>query len=326
MHGSSTWGRAKRAIRATRCRLRCLPWAAKTCRFAGCFSPSRGHGPQNLAPAGAGAPILGGFSSGAVCEPRRAEPGAAARFLSAFDQLPAESQLLAQRLYDEAAELAERFPELSLGELESRWGRGSQGAHRPVPRPGGDPDAIIAPCGAMRDTDATLIERTGDGDPAAFEELYRRYAPAVLGMARRSLADTGRAEEVAQETFTAVWRSAARFRRNPGNGSAWIYTIARNAILNRARQRAEPVVELGAEVSTEAGPEESAEASWRTWYVHAALVQLPDNERSVLELAYWSGLSQTEIADELDVPLGTVKTRTRAGLTRLRELLNEVRA
>jgi RNA polymerase sigma-70 factor, ECF subfamily len=175
----------------------------------------------------------------------------------------------------------------------------------------------------MVESDASLIERTGAGDWAAFEELYRRYAPSVLGMARHQLADAGGAEDVTQETFTAVWRSAARFRPQGESGSAWIHTIARNTIINRARRRPEPMVDLVNEVAPDGTPEESAEALWLTWRVHAALVQLPDQERVVLELAYWGGLSQTEIASYLDVPLGTVKTRTRAGLKRLRTLLNE---
>ena len=79
------------------------------------------------------------------------------------------------------------------------------------------------------------------------------------------------------------------------------------------------------EASIEAGPDEQAEGAWLAWRVHAALEQLPERERAVLELAYWSGLSQAEIASYLDVPLGTVKTRTRTGLARLAGLLDEVR-
>jgi RNA polymerase sigma-70 factor (ECF subfamily) len=174
-------------------------------------------------------------------------------------------------------------------------------------------------------SDAILIERTGAGDRAAFEELYRRYAPSVLAMARRQLADRGSAEDVTQETFTAVWRSAQRYRPSGANGSAWIYTIARNAIINRARRRPAPIIKLASEVSTEPGPDESVYGSWLSWRVQAALVQLPDRERIVVELAYWSGLSQSEIASYLDVPIGTVKTRMRAGLRRLRGLLTGVR-
>jgi RNA polymerase sigma factor (sigma-70 family) len=178
----------------------------------------------------------------------------------------------------------------------------------------------------MREDDASLIERTGAGDRAAFEDLYRRFAPVVLGMARRHLSDAGSAEEVTQETFTAVWRSAGRFRPNGGSGSAWIYTIARNAIVDRARRQPQPVLNASHEISPEAGPDECAEASWLTWRVQTALLRLPDTERVVLELAYWSGLSQTEISSHLGVPVGTVKTRTRAAFKRLRGLLKEVKA
>jgi RNA polymerase sigma-70 factor (ECF subfamily) len=145
-------------------------------------------------------------------------------------------------------------------------------------------------------------------------------------MAMRQLGDTGRAEEAAQETFAAVWRSARSYKPERGSGSAWLYAVARHAIIDRARQRREPVVEVPEEATTEAGPAERAEESWLAWRVHSALEQLPERERAVLELAYWSGLSQAEIASYLDVPLGTVKTRTRTGLARLSGLLDEVRA
>lgn len=180
---------------------------------------------------------------------------------------------------------------------------------------------------ATSDTDADLIERVAAGDRDAFAELYRRFARPVLGMAMRQLGDNGRAEDATQETFAAVWRSARSFRSDRGTGSAWLYAVARHAIIDRARQRREPVAEVVPDKpSAEAGPDDEAELSWLAWRVHAALEQLPERERVVLELAYWSGLSQSEIASYLDVPLGTVKTRTRTGLARLAPLLEEVRA
>jgi RNA polymerase sigma-70 factor (ECF subfamily) len=175
------------------------------------------------------------------------------------------------------------------------------------------------------ESDSTLIERIGRGDRDAFDELYRRFARPVLAMALRQLGDDGRAEDAAQETFAAVWRSARSFRAERGSGSAWLYAVARHAIVDRARQRREPVAEAPDEAADEAGPAEQAEQAWLAWRVHSALEKLPERERVVLELAYWSGLSQTEIASYLDVPLGTVKTRTRAGLARLSSLLEEVR-
>jgi len=178
---------------------------------------------------------------------------------------------------------------------------------------------------AAAESDANLIERIGQGDRDAFDELYRRFARPVLAMAMRQLGDNGRAEDAAQETFAAVWRSAKSFRSERGTGSAWLYAVARHAIVDRARQRRDPLAEAPDEPSPDAGPAERAEASWLTWKVHSALEKLPERERVVLELAYWSGLSQTEIASYLDVPLGTVKTRTRTGLSRLTTDLEEVR-
>jgi RNA polymerase sigma-70 factor (ECF subfamily) len=178
---------------------------------------------------------------------------------------------------------------------------------------------------ATVESDDRLIERVAGGDRDAFTELYRRFARPVLAMALRALGDNGRAEDATQETFAAVWRSARSYRADRGSASAWLYAVARHAIIDRARQRREPVADVPDQPAPGRGPEERAEESWLTWRVHSALEQLPERERIVIELAYWSGLSQAEIASYLDVPLGTVKTRTRTGLARLAGLLEEVR-
>lgn len=172
-------------------------------------------------------------------------------------------------------------------------------------------------------TDAELILRTGDGDRGAFEALYRRYARPVFGLALRRLGDRGRAEDAVQETFASVWRGAHSYRPDRGPGGPWIYAVARNAIVDRARARTEPAVEVPDQESNETGPAERAEASWISWRIHRALEELPANERTVIELAYWSGLSQSEVAEYLGIPLGTVKTRTRAALARLADQLEE---
>jgi len=178
-----------------------------------------------------------------------------------------------------------------------------------------------------RVSDGDLIVRVGRGDRAAFEELYGRFARPVLGLAVRLLGDHGRAEDAAQDTFTAVWRSAKSYKPERGTGSAWLFAVARHAIIDRARQRTElTLAEPIEEVSTEIGPADAAEQSWLGWTVHSAMERLPEREQQVLELAYWSGLSQSEVASYLDVPLGTVKTRTRAGLARLAVLLEEAEA
>ena len=174
---------------------------------------------------------------------------------------------------------------------------------------------------ARRPSDADLLERVGDRDSEAFDELYARYARAVYGLALRRLGDRERAEEALQETFTAIWRSARSFDPERGAGGPWVYAVARNAIVDRFRSRGEPAAELPEPVDTADGPDARAETSFVAWRVHRALEDLPENERAVIELAYWSGLSQTEVAAYLDIPLGTVKTRTRTALSRLASIL-----
>jgi RNA polymerase sigma-70 factor (ECF subfamily) len=168
-------------------------------------------------------------------------------------------------------------------------------------------------------TDDELILRTGGGDRDAFEQLYRRYARSVFGLALRRLGDRSRAEDAVQETFASVWRSARSYRPDRGPGAPWLYAVARN--VDRTRVRSETPMEAPDEPELAAGPLERAEQSWVAWRVHRALEELPEREREVVSLAYWSGLSQSEVAEFLGIPLGTVKTRTRSALGRLAELL-----
>ena len=182
----------------------------------------------------------------------------------------------------------------------------------------------IRPVGVNEASDGELIQRTGDGDTDAFEVLYRRYARPMFGLALRRLGDRGRAEDAVQETFASVWRAARSYKPERGPGGPWLYAVARNAIVDRSRARSEPPVETPETESAESGPPELAEADWVSWRVHRALEDLPESQRTVIELAYWSGLSQSEVAEFLDIPLGTVKTRTRAALSRLADLLEEL--
>jgi RNA polymerase sigma-70 factor (ECF subfamily) len=175
----------------------------------------------------------------------------------------------------------------------------------------------------IQPTDEELLSRVAQGDRDAFGDLYKRYARAVLGLALRRLGDRGRAEDAVQEAFASIWRAARSYRRERGPVAPWLYAVARNAIADRGRVRIEPPAEPADMPSDSPGPLERAEQSWVSWRVHRALEELPESERSVLELAYWSGLSQSEIAGFLDIPLGTVKTRTRSGLRRLAEELKE---
>ena len=202
-------------------------------------------------------------------------------------------------------------------------GRSVSGSHEP----GSDEPRELRAAGSAgaagaEPTDGELIERVGHGDRDAFDELYRRYTRPVLGLALRRLADRGRAEDAVQEAFAAIWRSARTYDPARGAGGAWLYTVARNSIVDGARRRPEPVAELADRADEGAGPPEQAEASWLSWRVHRAIEDLPEHERPVIELAYWGGLSQSEVAEFLHVPLGTVKTRTRSALARLADLLD----
>ena len=170
-------------------------------------------------------------------------------------------------------------------------------------------------------TDGDLIRRVARRDANAFEALYHRFARPVFGLALRRLGDRMRAEDAVQETFAAVWRSARTYKPDRGAGAPWLYAVARHAIVDRSRSRTEPPGEVPDIASTELGPDERAEESYVSWRVHRALESLSPNERDVIELAYYGGLSQSEVADFLGIPLGTVKTRTRAGLGRLADLL-----
>jgi RNA polymerase sigma-70 factor, ECF subfamily len=172
-------------------------------------------------------------------------------------------------------------------------------------------------------SDGQLIMRVAAGDRGAFDELHGRYARAVLGLALRRLGDRGRAEDATQDAFVAIWRSARTYDPDRGRGAAWLYAVARNAITDGLRRTPEPVAELVDGPGREPDPADEAESSWTAWRVHRALEGLSPNERTVVELAYWSGLSQSEIAEFLNIPLGTVKTRTRAALHRLAGLLEE---
>jgi RNA polymerase sigma-70 factor (ECF subfamily) len=185
--------------------------------------------------------------------------------------------------------------------------------------------AVVIPLRTIApvDGDGELIQRTAGGDRLAFEDLYRRYARAVFGLALRRLGDRGRAEDAVQETFASVWRSAKSYRPERGAGAPWLFAVARNAIVDRSRARGDLPADIPDEADLDPGPPDRAEQSWVAWRVHSALEELPEREREVLSLAYWSGLSQSEVADFLGIPLGTVKTRTRAALSHLADILGE---
>ena len=181
--------------------------------------------------------------------------------------------------------------------------------------------AVPAPEPPVDASDADLLVLVAERDRQAFELLYHRYVRSMFGLALRRLRDRQRAEDAVQETFAAVWRSASSYRPERGPAAPWLYAVARNAIVDRMRARVEPAAEAPDLASAEPGPADRAESSYVSWRVHRALEELPEKEREVLELAYWSGMSQSEVEDYLNIPLGTVKTRTRSALARLAEVL-----
>ena len=176
--------------------------------------------------------------------------------------------------------------------------------------------------------EAALVERVAQGDGAALRALYDRCAARAMAVARRILGDPQEAEEVVQETFVQVWRQADRFDALRGSPAAWVSTIARSRAIDRLRSR-----EAGERVHLAARAEEDrssapaagevAEGRELRQRVGAALHSLPVEQRRTLELAYFEGLSQSQIAARLGDPLVTVKTRVRLGLSRLAALLGD---
>jgi RNA polymerase sigma-70 factor, ECF subfamily len=174
-------------------------------------------------------------------------------------------------------------------------------------------------------TDEELLERVArDRDQAAFGVLYDRYARAVFSLVVRILRDRHTGEDVAQEAFAAVWRAASGYHRGRGSAAGWMFAIARNAAIDAGRARVPLVVgELPDRPDPGPLPDARAIAEVEAFRVHVAVDSLPEREREVIELAYYNGLAQSEIAEQLELPLGTVKTRTRSALQRMAPMLRE---
>jgi RNA polymerase sigma-70 factor (ECF subfamily) len=171
-----------------------------------------------------------------------------------------------------------------------------------------------------------LIQQLARGDREAFGRFYDRFASLVFTFAMRILRDRSAAEDLLQEVFLQIWRDAGSYSPARGTPEAWIITITRSRAIDRLRsirrrERSFVPMEGSSGKEYDAKVESGAASSDTRIMVNSAMSQLADNQRQVLELAYFDGLSQSEIADKLKEPLGTVKTRMRAALGRLRELL-----
>jgi RNA polymerase sigma-70 factor, ECF subfamily len=172
-----------------------------------------------------------------------------------------------------------------------------------------------------RESDAALVGRVANGDGAAFEELYRRFARAAFGLALRRLPDRASAEHATREAFATVWRSSATYPPEQASAARWLFAVARDAVCGRARRTPAPSRTPPDPSRPAAAADEKSAADWRAWSVHRALAGLAEEERVVVELAYFSGLAQGEITAFLDVPPGTVEARARAALAHLADAL-----
>jgi RNA polymerase sigma-70 factor, ECF subfamily len=175
-------------------------------------------------------------------------------------------------------------------------------------------------------TAAYLIQRVAKQDREAFSQLYDRCSSLVFSLIMRMVKVRSDAEDLLQEVFVQVWRQAANYSPERGSPEAWIINIARSRAIDKIRsiRRMEKnfvLTDDPARAESSENLESSAAESETRVAMSSALANLPDAQRKVLELAYFDGLTQTEIAERLAEPLGTVKTRIRAGLQRLREIV-----
>jgi RNA polymerase sigma factor (sigma-70 family) len=174
-------------------------------------------------------------------------------------------------------------------------------------------------------SDEAVVAIAARGEEAGLAELYDRYGRVAYGLALRIVRDPSLAEDAVQEAFLTVWRSAARFSPERAKASTWLLTFvhrrAVDLVRREERRRAEPLPDE--EAASAPATDEVAWLQLERERVQSALRALPDQQREALELAYYGGFTQSELADRLGQPLGTIKSRMFAGLGRLRELLAE---
>jgi RNA polymerase sigma-70 factor (ECF subfamily) len=178
--------------------------------------------------------------------------------------------------------------------------------------------------------DGQLLERIAKRDVAAVEVFYARHAQAVLSLILRIVRDHAVAEELLQECFWQVWKSAQSYESS-GAGAAWLFRIARNKALDHLRrikvrppivaEEAESVLDAGGFAQNISSVELAVEQRWRAEQVRNGLARIPEEQRICLELAYFEGMSQSEIAEHLSLPLGTIKSRLRLGVEKMERYL-----
>jgi RNA polymerase sigma-70 factor (ECF subfamily) len=183
---------------------------------------------------------------------------------------------------------------------------------------------------ARASANAALIRRMAGGDRDALAELYDKLSRPLYATARHILNDAAEAQDVVHDVFLSLWENAATFDSGRGAAFSWAVTLTRNRAIDRLRSRANRARLLGNSVPDDLGYDadaalvggaDLAELGDRAAAVRAALTGLPEEQRRALELAFFSGLTQKEIADQLSEPIGTVKARIRRGLLKLRDVL-----
>jgi RNA polymerase sigma-70 factor (ECF subfamily) len=175
-------------------------------------------------------------------------------------------------------------------------------------------------------SDEAVVALAARSDDVAFAELYDRYGRVAYGLALRILRDEALAEDAVQDAFLAIWRGAARFLPERGKASTWILTLVHRRavdVVRREERRRTEALETAESPDPAGSSEDIAWLRLERDRVRSALEQLPDAQREAIELAYYGGFTQSELADRLGQPLGTIKSRMFAGLSTLHELLSE---
>jgi RNA polymerase sigma-70 factor (ECF subfamily) len=169
-------------------------------------------------------------------------------------------------------------------------------------------------------SDAHIISAIRSGNESAMAELYDRYSSIVYSVALRVLGDTGAAEDILQEVFMQLWRNPGVFDASRGNLAPWLAVIARNRAIDSLRRRRPETDIADITVSVEPDVVSEADRARAMEKVRGALGGMPEAQRAALEMAYFEGLTHSEIAEKTGEPLGTIKTRIRAGLLALRKV------
>jgi len=178
-------------------------------------------------------------------------------------------------------------------------------------------------------SDGQLVARIADGDSAALAGLYDRFSPVLLALIRRVVGAAGDAEEVLQEVFIQVWRQADRYDRSRSSVSNWLSLITRSRSIDRLRKLQVKDRTAKAAFAEDPRLDTSPEGARNVLFlerrrrIRSALEELPEAQRQVIELAFFKGMTQSEIAEGIGIPLGTVKTRTLLAMKKLREALKE---